>query len=78
MHTTYVLLSWFGAVLRRLEVMILHVNVADDVVVDLSVLSGAEVPGLFLGEVWSLLQPLHLVLEINNVERLLVSQSSIL
>ena len=58
--------------------MLCHVSVADDVVVDLSVLSGAEVPGLFLGEVWSLLQPLHLVLEINNVERLLVSQSSIL
>ena len=35
--------------------MLLHINVTDDVVVYLSVLSGAEVPGLLLGEVWSLL-----------------------
>ena len=58
--------------------MLLHINVTDDVVVDLSVLSRAEVPGFLLGEVWSLLQPLHLVLEINNVEGLFISQSSIL
>ena len=58
--------------------MLCHVNVTDDVVVDLSVFPGAEVPGLLLGEVWSLLKPLHLVLEIDNVESLLVSQSSVL
>ena len=49
MHTTYVLLSWFGAVLRRLEVMILHVNVADDVVVDNGVLTWTVVSRLLLG-----------------------------
>lgn len=42
-------LVWSG------KVMLLHINVTDDVVVYLSVLSGAEVPGLLLGEVWSLL-----------------------
>ena len=66
------------AFLWSLEVMLCHIDIADDVVVNLSVLSGAEVPGLFLGEVWPLLQTLHLVLEIYNIEGLFISQCSIL
>ena len=58
--------------------MLLHVNVADDVVVDQSVLSWAEVPGLFLWIVRTVLEALQLVIEVENVVRLLVPESTIL
>ena len=58
--------------------MLLHVNVADDVVVDQSVLSRAEVPGLFLWIVGTVLEALQLVIEVENVVRLLVPESTIL
>ena len=45
----YILLSWFWTLLRRLEVMILHVDIADDVVVDNGVLARTVVPRLLLG-----------------------------
>ena len=58
--------------------MLLHVNVADDVVVDQSVLSWAEVPGLFLWIVGTVLEALQLVIEVEDVVRLLVPESTIL
>ena len=58
--------------------MLLHVNVADDVVVDQSVLSRAEVPGLFLWIVGTVLEALQLVIEVENVVCLLVPESTIL
>ena len=58
--------------------MLLHVNVADDVVVDQSVLSWTEVPGLFLWIVGTVLEALQLVIEVQNVVRLLVPESTIL
>ena len=58
--------------------MLLHVNVADDVVVDQGVLSWAEVPGLFLWIVRTVLEALQLVIEVENVVCLLVPESTIL
>ena len=60
------------------KVMLGHVDVTDDVVVDLSVLAWTEVPRLLFGVIGSILESLHLVLEIQNVVGLFVSQSTIL
>jgi len=49
------LFSGLWAFLRRLEVMVLHVVITDDIVIDDGVLSGTEVPGLLLGVVWAVL-----------------------
>ena len=60
------------------KVMLGHVDVTDDVVVDLSVLAWTEVPRLLFRVIGSILESLHLVLEIQNVVGLFVSQSTIL
>lgn len=49
------LLCWLRAFVRRLEVMVLHVNVADNVVVDDGVFALAEIPRLILRVVWAVL-----------------------
>ena len=67
-----------GTLARRLEVMILHVDVADDVVVCQSVLARTEIPGLFLRVVRAVLQALQLVVEVQDVVGLLVAQCSVL
>ena len=58
--------------------VLFHVNIAYNVVVDHSVLSGAEVPWLFLGVIRTVLKTFQLVIEVQNVVCLLVSESTIL
>ena len=58
--------------------VLLHVDIADDVVVDHGVLTGAEVPWLLLGVVRTVLKALQLVVEVQNVVSLLVPESTIL
>ena len=58
--------------------VLFHVNIAYDVVVDHSVFPGAEVPWLFLGVVRTVLKALQLVVEVQNVVSLLVPESTIL
>lgn len=58
--------------------MVFLVNVADDVVVDDRVFAGPEVPGFLFGVVRSRLQPFELVLEVEHVVSLLVTQRSVL
>ena len=45
---TYVLFGWFWALLGRLEVVIPHIDIANDIVVDNGVLAGTIVPRLLL------------------------------
>ena len=73
-----VLGAWLGSLLWGSEVMVLHVDVADDVVVSESVLSGSEVPWLLLGVVWSILKTSQLVLKVQNVISLLVTERAVL
>ena len=40
---------------RRLEVVLIHVNIADDIVVTDCVFSWTEIPGLFFWVVWAIL-----------------------
>ena len=67
-----------GSLAWRLEMMLLHVDVADDVVVRQSVLARTEVPGLLLGVVGAVLQALQLVVEVKDVVGLLIAQRSVL
>ena len=60
------------------KVMILHIYVAQDVIVLLRVLTRTEVPCLLLWVVWPLLKALHFALEIQNVICLFVSEGSVL
>ena len=60
------------------KVMILHIYVAQDVIVLLRVLTRSEVPCLLLWVVWPLLKALHFALEIQNVICLFVSEGSVL
>lgn len=66
------------AFLRCCKVMLLHVDVAYDVIIRTCVLAGAEVPLFLLGVVWPLFQAFHLAFEINNVVSLLVSKGAVL
>lgn len=75
--TTF-LLCWLGAFVRWLEMVLLHVDVADDVVIDDGVFALAEIPRLLLGVVWTVLQAFQLVLKIQNVVCLLHSQGFVL
>ena len=54
------------------------VDIADDVVVHDCVFAGAEVPRLFLWVIWSALQSLQLVFEVQNVVSLFVAEGFIL
>ena len=67
-----------GAFTRWLEMVLLQVDVADDVVVVEGVLARPEVPGLVLRVVGPALQALQLVLEVQNVVSLLDAQSFVL
>ena len=69
---TYLFLGGFGTFLRWLEMVLLHVNIADDVVVGNGVFSWTEVPRLILRVVRSCLESLQLVLEVQDVVSLLV------
>lgn len=75
---TYLFDGGLWAFLGWLEVMVLQINVADDVVVCDCVLARAEVPGLILRVVWPALKSLQLVLEVQDVVRLLVTEGSVL
>ena len=70
--------SGLGAFTRRLEMVLLQVDVADDVVVVEGVLARTEVPGLVLRVIGPVLQALQLVLKIQNVVGLLHAQSFVL
>ena len=58
--------------------MLSQIDVTDDVVVGLGVLARSEVPGLFLGVIWPVLETQHLVLKVDDIVGLLVSEGSIL
>ena len=73
-----VLLCRLGALFRRLEMVLSHVDVADDVVVDNGVFARAEVPRLLLRVVWSIFKSLQFVLEVQDVVRLLIPECSVL
>ena len=60
------------------KVMILHIYVAQDVIVLLRVLTRTEVPCLLLWVVWPLLKALHFALKVQNVICLFVSEGSVL
>lgn len=76
--TNTILLGRFWALAWRLEVMLLHVNVANNVVVHNGVLTGTEVPGLLLRVVRAIFQTLQLVVKVEDVVGLLVAQLFIL
>ena len=58
--------------------MVFHVNVANDVVVDDSVFAWTEVPRLLLRVIVSALKSRQLVVEVDNVVSLLVAKGTIL
>ena len=75
--------TYHWGILRRAlvwtsEVMLPQIDVTDDIVVSLSVLPGSEVPWLFLGVIWPRLKTQHLVLKVDDVVGLFVSQGFIL
>ena len=78
LRSTYDGFSRNWTILWSSKVMLGHVDVTDDVVVGLSVLAWTEVPRLLFGVIGPILESLHLVLEIQNVVGLFVSQSAIL
>lgn len=72
--TKTLLFSWLGALVGRLEVMILLIEVAYDVVVSPRVLAGFEVPRLLLRVVSVIFKTLELVVEVQDVISLLISE----
>ena len=73
-----ILLGRLWALLRRLEMMVFHIDVADDIVVHNCVLTWSEVPGLLLRVVRAVLKTLQFVLKVQDVVSLLVAKSSVL
>lgn len=67
-----------GTLIRSRKVMFLHRFIADNVPVDVCVLAWAEVPRLLLGVVRSLFEALQLILEVENIVRLLIAERSVL
>jgi len=64
--------------LRGCKVVLLHINVANDVVICARILPGTEIPGLLLGIVRPLLKTFHLALKIEDVIGLLVPKRTVL
>ena len=58
--------------------MVFLVNVADDIVVDNCIFARSKVPWFLFGVVGSRLQPLELVLKVEHVVSLLVTQRPVL
>ena len=54
------------------------VDVADNIIVHQGVFTGSEVPRLLLGVIRAVLQTLQLVVEVQNVVSLLVTQGAVL
>jgi hypothetical protein len=54
-------------------VVLLHADIADDVVVSVCILARPEIPWFLLGVVWPALQTFQFVLKVENVEGLLIS-----
>ena len=77
-RVTYFLYGRLWPFLRRLEMVVLHVNVADDVVVHNRVFAWTEVPRLLLRVVGTVLETLQLVVEVKDVVGLLIAQGSVL
>ena len=80
-HLLYLLLllrrrRW--AILGSVEVVLRHADVAQDVVVNVRVLLRPEVPGLLLRVVRLVFEPAQLVIEVNDVEGLFVSEGAVL
>ena len=75
---TYILFGGFRSLLRWLEVMIFLVDIADDVVIDDSILASPIKPRFFFRVVRPVLQPLQLIAKVQNVVGLLVSKCAIL
>lgn len=67
------LFARFGSFVRRREMVVFHVDVADDVIVCICILSWPEIPRFFLRIVWSLFEASQLILEIQYVVCLFVS-----
>ena len=68
----------FWSLFRCCEVMFLHVQIAQDVVISIGVFSWAEIPSLFLRIIRSLFQAFHLALKVQDIVSLFVPQSTIL
>lgn len=69
---------WRRAFVRSSEVMIGHGLVTENIPIHFGVLSRSEVPGLLLGVVRPVFQTLQLVLEVEDVIGLFVSERAIL
>jgi hypothetical protein len=69
---------WRRTLVRSSEVMLGHRLITENVPVHFSVLARSEVPGLLLGIIGSFLESLHLVLEVEHIVGLLVSERTIL
>ena len=74
---TYLPFGTLRTILWRSEMVLLQGVVCDDIVVDERVLFWLKVPWFLLWVVWSALQALQFVLEIEHVVGLLVSKRSI-
>lgn len=72
------LFSGLRAFLRRLEMMVLHIDVADDVVVYNGILAWSEIPGLLLRVVRAVLKTLQFVLKVQDVVCLFVAERLVL
>ena len=57
--------------------MMLHVDVRNDVVIDQSVFAWPEVPGLVFGKVLSMFEALKFVVKVQNVVGLFISKRAI-
>lgn len=77
-RNTYLELFAFGPLLWRIEVVVLQRVVADDVVVNHRVPLRSEVPWFFFGVVRPIFETRELVLEVQYVESLLVSERAVL
>ena len=70
--------AWNRSFLWRLEVVLLHINVRDDVIITICVFTRSKVPWFVFGIIISLLEPLELIIKVYNIICLLIPQSSIL
>jgi hypothetical protein len=66
---------WRGSLLWGLEMVLLHVDIRDYVVVLKGVLARSEIPRLSFRVVLSLLESFKFIVEVNNVVSLFISES---
>ena len=77
-QVTYLLGFGLWPLFRRIKVVILQVHVADDIIVRARVSLGPEVPWLLFRVIWPIFKTGQLVLEVQHIVCLLISQRAIL